>query len=167
VNERSHTSLTTLLLLHDQQKHKQTPTVDEIMRTMTIWSAKSFVAAVFLVATFLQATSAFFTSHIGFRTSKSVPGGSPLTFESNFKLHMTADPTAKKETTWDRITGPKLFKTVTNWNGIHSVPLVPLRIATGLLMIHHGTEGMCSILSVSVAFEHPNHQSCHRWVGTR
>lgn len=47
----------------------------------------------------------------------------------------------KKETTWDRITGPKLFKTVTNWNGIHSVPLVPLRILTGLLMIHHGSEG--------------------------
>ena len=23
----------------------------------------------------------------------------------------------KKETTWDRITGPKLFKTVTNWEG--------------------------------------------------
>ena len=36
----------------------------------------------------------------------------------------------KKETTWDRITGPKLFKTVTNWEGIHSVPLVPLRIMT-------------------------------------
>lgn len=47
----------------------------------------------------------------------------------------------KKETTWDRITGPKLFKTVTNWEGIHSVPLVPLRIMTGLLMIHHGSEG--------------------------
>jgi len=46
-----------------------------------------------------------------------------------------------KETTWDRITGPKLFKTVTNWNGIHSVPLVPLRIMTGLLMMHHGSEG--------------------------
>jgi putative oxidoreductase len=47
----------------------------------------------------------------------------------------------KKETTWERITGPKLFKTVTNWEGIHSVPLVPLRIMTGLLMIHHGSEG--------------------------
>ena len=46
-----------------------------------------------------------------------------------------------KETTWDRITGPKLFKTVTNWQGIHAVPLVPLRILTGLLMIHHGSEG--------------------------
>lgn len=46
---------------------------------------------------------------------------------------------AKKETTWDRITGPKLFKT--NWQGIHSVPLVPLRIMSGLLMIHHGSEG--------------------------
>ncbi|GAX23540.1 hypothetical protein FisN_14Hh283 [Fistulifera solaris] len=48
---------------------------------------------------------------------------------------------APKETTWDRITGPKLFKTVTNWQGIHAVPLVPLRILTGLLMIHHGSEG--------------------------
>ena len=46
-----------------------------------------------------------------------------------------------KETTWDRITGPKLFKTVTNWSGIHAVPLVPLRVLTGLLMIHHGSEG--------------------------
>ena len=32
-------------------------------------------------------------------------------------------------------------QTVTNWNGIHAVPLVPLRIFTGLLMIHHGSEG--------------------------
>jgi len=54
---------------------------------------------------------------------------------------MNEDDQKKKETTWDRITGPKLFKTVTNWNGIHSVPLVPLRILTGLLMIHHGSEG--------------------------
>uniref|UniRef100_A0A7R9WSE8 DoxX family protein n=1 Tax=Craspedostauros australis TaxID=1486917 RepID=A0A7R9WSE8_9STRA len=53
-------------------------------------------------------------------------------------LHLSDDG---KETTWDRITGPKLFKTVTNWQGIHSVPLVPLRILTGLLMIHHGSEG--------------------------
>lgn len=60
-------------------------------------------------------------------------------------LSMAADPEAKKETTWDRITGPKLFKTVTNWNGIHSVPLVPLRILTGLLMIHHGSEGKKSL----------------------
>ena len=64
------------------------------------------------------------------------------------QLSMAADPEAKKETTWDRITGPKLFKTVTNWNGIHSVPLVPLRILTGMLMIHHGSEGTfcCSLL---------------------
>lgn len=52
-------------------------------------------------------------------------------------LHMAGGT----ENTWDRLTGPKLFKTVTDWNGIHSVPLVPLRIATGLLMIHHGSEG--------------------------
>eukprot|EP00977_Amphora_coffeiformis_P025237 scaffold18778_cov154-Amphora_coffeaeformis.AAC.10 len=49
--------------------------------------------------------------------------------------------TKKKETTLDRITGPKLFKTVTKWEGIHAVPLVPLRIMAGLLMIHHGSEG--------------------------
>jgi|AntRauTorckE5430_2_1112549.scaffolds.fasta_scaffold08139_2 hypothetical protein len=53
-------------------------------------------------------------------------------------LFMAEDPEVKKEGILDRITGPKLFKTVTNWNGIHSVPLVPLRILTGLLMIHHG-----------------------------
>jgi len=53
----------------------------------------------------------------------------------------SSDDEPKKETTLDRLTGPKLFKTVTNWNGIHSVPLVPLRIMTGLLMIHHGSEG--------------------------
>jgi len=47
----------------------------------------------------------------------------------------------KKETTWDRMTGPKLFKTVTNWKGVHSVPLVPLRVMSGLLMVHHGSEG--------------------------
>lgn len=56
-------------------------------------------------------------------------------------LQMSDDPEVQKETTWDRITGPKLFKTVTNWQGIHSVPLVPLRILTGLLMVHHGSEG--------------------------
>ena len=61
------------------------------------------------------------------------------------RLEMAADPEAKKETTWDRITGPKLFKTVTNWSGIHSVPLVPLRILTGMLMIHHGSEGKSPI----------------------
>lgn len=61
--------------------------------------------------------------------------------QSRSQLSMAADPGAKKETFIDRLTGPKLFKTVTNWNGIHSVPLVPLRILTGLLMIHHGSEG--------------------------
>mmetsp|Transcript_107207 Transcript_107207/g.167451 ORF Transcript_107207/g.167451 Transcript_107207/m.167451 type:complete len:230 (-) Transcript_107207:96-785(-) len=48
---------------------------------------------------------------------------------------------AMKETTLDRLTGPKLFKTVTETKGIHAVPLVPLRILTGILMIHHGSEG--------------------------
>ena len=64
-------------------------------------------------------------------------------------LRQTATPTmtrrvevlTMKETTWDRLTGPKLFKTVTNWEGIHAVPLVPLRVLTGVLMIHHGSEG--------------------------
>jgi hypothetical protein len=61
------------------------------------------------------------------------------------RLSMAADPESgkPKESFVDRLTGPKLFKTVTNWNGIHSVPLVPLRILTGLLMIHHGSEGAC------------------------
>lgn len=63
--------------------------------------------------------------------------------QKDVKLAMANDDESgkKKETTWDRITGPKLFKTVTNWEGIHSVPLVPLRVMTGLLMIHHGSEG--------------------------
>jgi uncharacterized membrane protein YphA (DoxX/SURF4 family) len=49
--------------------------------------------------------------------------------------------TVEKETTWDRITGPKLFKTVKRTEGIHAVPLVPLRVIAGILMIHHGSEG--------------------------
>uniref|UniRef100_A0A6S9A6U9 PSI-J n=1 Tax=Ditylum brightwellii TaxID=49249 RepID=A0A6S9A6U9_9STRA len=66
-----------------------------------------------------------------------------LTKKSSHAFFMSSgdEVETKKETTWDRITGPKLFKTVTNWNGIHSVPLVPLRIFTGLLMVHHGSEG--------------------------
>ena len=66
-------------------------------------------------------------------------------YSSTSQLSMASDNETKKETTWDRITGPKLFKTVTNWNGIHSVPLVPLRILTGMLMIHHGSEGTCFV----------------------
>jgi len=64
----------------------------------------------------------------------------PRSFGSTARRATEQQP-PQKETTWDRITGPKLFKTVTNWSGIHSVPLVPLRIMTGLLMIHHGSEG--------------------------
>jgi len=72
----------------------------------------------------------------GIKTTKiSMPSSSTT------MLRMSSEPEKKKETTWDRITGPKLFKTVTNWQGIHSVPLVPLRVLTGLLMIHHGSEG--------------------------
>ena len=55
------------------------------------------------------------------------------------RLYMSNE--IKKETTWERMTGPKLFKSVEKIDGIHSVPLVPLRILTGLLMIHHGSEG--------------------------
>ena len=55
----------------------------------------------------------------------------------------TFDPLhlSKKESTWDRLTGPKLFKTVKRTEGIHAVPLVPLRVIAGILMIHHGSEG--------------------------
>ena len=35
---------------------------------------------------------------------------------------------SKKESTWDRLTGPKLFKTVKRTAGIHAVPLVPLDV---------------------------------------
>jgi uncharacterized membrane protein YphA (DoxX/SURF4 family) len=54
-------------------------------------------------------------------------------------LYMSSE--TKKETTWERMTGPKLFKSIEKIDGIHSVPLAPLRIVTGLLMIHHGSEG--------------------------
>ena len=32
----------------------------------------------------------------------------------------------------DRLTGPKLFKTVKKVEGIHAVPLLPLRVGSGL-----------------------------------
>lgn len=92
-----------------------------------------------IIATLLWTSSTAFAPQnaITFKLSQK----SPLaTSRSSLQMSST-DPSKKKETTWDRITGPKLFKTVTNWNGIHSVPLVPLRIMTGLLMIHHGSEG--------------------------
>mmetsp|Transcript_37044 Transcript_37044/g.110948 ORF Transcript_37044/g.110948 Transcript_37044/m.110948 type:complete len:120 (-) Transcript_37044:910-1269(-) len=75
------------------------------------------------------------------RASRSFSATGPASVAT--QLNMAADPSSeeKKETTWDRITGPKIFKTVTNWSGIHSVPLVPLRVLTGLLMVHHGSEG--------------------------
>jgi hypothetical protein len=76
-----------------------------------------------------------------FTTLNTLAVRQTLSHARNTNLAMAADPERKKETTWDRITGPKLFKTVTNWEGIHAVPLVPLRIMTGLLMIHHGSEG--------------------------
>ena len=90
--------------------------------------------------------SAFSSSTFGVgRVSSSVATARPQQQRQSFStmLNMAgADPdSSKKETTLDRIFGPKLFKTVTNWEGIHSVPLVPLRIMTGLLMVHHGSEG--------------------------
>eukprot|EP00931_Biecheleriopsis_adriatica_P014441 TRINITY_DN116254_c0_g1_i1.p1 TRINITY_DN116254_c0_g1~~TRINITY_DN116254_c0_g1_i1.p1 ORF type:complete len:227 (-),score=27.18 TRINITY_DN116254_c0_g1_i1:50-730(-) len=48
---------------------------------------------------------------------------------------------AAEESTLQKITGPKLFKSVTKIEGIHSVPLLPLRVGSGILMIHHGSEG--------------------------
>lgn len=59
--------------------------------------------------------------------------------EKSLCLYMSNE--IKSETTWERMTGPKLFKSVEKVEGIHSFPLVPLRILTGLLMIHHGSEG--------------------------
>jgi hypothetical protein len=104
---------------------------------MKIGATKARVVAVLLAVAPLPLAAAFHANHVG-SISRS---RSPVIARSHVHLHMTSDPDTKKETTWDRITGPKLFKTVTNWNGIHSVPLVPLRILTGLLMIHHGSEG--------------------------
>mmetsp|Transcript_104853 Transcript_104853/g.313259 ORF Transcript_104853/g.313259 Transcript_104853/m.313259 type:complete len:240 (+) Transcript_104853:57-776(+) len=48
---------------------------------------------------------------------------------------------AEGESTLDRLTGPKLFKSVAKVEGIHAVPLLPLRVGSGILMIHHGSEG--------------------------
>ena len=83
------------------------------------------------------------TFHVGSSSSHMNPWRSVASSSSSSSLNLgpSDESSKKKETTWDRITGPKLFKTVTNWQGIHSVPLVPLRILTGLLMIHHGSEG--------------------------
>jgi len=89
------------------------------------------------------ATVDAFQTHVQQRllTAPTASVGHHSTPAPESRLSMAADPDAKKETLLDRVTGPKLFKTVTNWNGIHSVPLVPLRILTGMLMIHHGSEG--------------------------
>ena len=113
-------------------------------------SKKLFIAAVALVLTSTSTTA--FAPACQRSTLHSISTTTPTTTRSthsrvspsqrpNMILSMAKDPDAKKETTWERITGPKLFKTVTNWEGIHAVPLVPLRILTGLLMIHHGSEG--------------------------
>lgn len=108
------------------------------------------------VSSRIQSTYAFVPVHIthgGFVSKKNavkigIPQqqSSPAITAATVVLSMAGEdetePTIKKkESVMDRLTGPKLFKTVTNWQGIHSVPLVPLRIITGLLMIHHGSEG--------------------------
>ena len=92
-------------------------------------------------ATLLAAAAFFLGSHCVESFAPQAPLG--IRHGSNARIHSTSLAMAqtKKETTWDRITGPKLFKTVTNWEGIHAFPLVPLRIMAGLLMIHHGSEG--------------------------
>mmetsp|Transcript_12596 Transcript_12596/g.17874 ORF Transcript_12596/g.17874 Transcript_12596/m.17874 type:complete len:251 (+) Transcript_12596:180-932(+) len=105
--------------------------------------------AVGCITMMMHPTNAFLVPSSSTRTSTITKKSIKPTFVETLKMSSTEDDdqseqvttTEKKETTWDRITGPKLFKTVTNWNGIHSVPLVPLRIMTGLLMIHHGSEG--------------------------
>jgi putative oxidoreductase len=94
--------------------------------TRTLWSSSS------------QSTG----SHSSTCTkSFTVSKATTIRFLALNDLEDETSATIQKETTWDRITGPKLFKTVTQWQGIHAVPLVPLRIATGLLMMHHGSEG--------------------------
>lgn len=97
----------------------------------------------YIILVLVQATFLFSSSADAFQNARVVQGPTKGGFDaqSPSQLSMAADPGAKKESFIDRLTGPKLFKTVTNWNGIHSVPLVPLRILTGLLMIHHGSEG--------------------------
>jgi putative oxidoreductase len=64
-----------------------------------------------------------------------------LVFLAGTSHALRCSPPIMKETTLDRLTGPKLFKTVAKTEGIHAAPLVPLRVLTGVLMIHHGSEG--------------------------
>lgn len=98
------------------------------------------MALIVSVAATLPSAMAFIPapSNLDGLTGPMVSRSHPPRPRSHLPLQMA---NKEKETTWDRITGPKLFKTVTNWEGIHSVPLVPLRIMAGLLMIHHGSEG--------------------------
>ena len=91
----------------------------------------------------------------GFESTETPPGDAWSTTSSALWLqwpaassHQRGTPSSRpsiplpvKETTWDRLTGPKLFKTVKRTEGIHAVPLVPLRVIAGILMIHHGSEG--------------------------
>jgi len=106
-----------------------------------VLTAKKFIRILTIVNTLLllvtiDKTDAFTTApRTPFLQNRGVTNT-----DRSFPIVMMSS-TPKKETTWDRITGPKLFKTVTNWEGIHAVPLVPLRIITGMLMIHHGSEG--------------------------
>lgn len=136
---------------------------------MNAKSTRSFLATLMLLAALSPSSLAFSTLH---DRPKSFVQRDSLIFVSHgpAALRMSSEPEAKKETTWDRITGPKLFKTVTNWNGIHSVPLAPLRIMTGLLMIHHGSEG--KLVALSELERHLKQKShllssaIHRWPRT-
>jgi uncharacterized membrane protein YphA (DoxX/SURF4 family) len=102
-------------------------------------STKKFFSTALLLGLGPCNTLAFSTPS---NNANKISGGCPSFYKKmNLAMSSNSNDEKTKETTWDRITGPKLFKTVTNWQGIHSVPLVPLRIITGLLMIHHGSEG--------------------------
>jgi len=77
------------------------------------------------------------------RTNSFICG--PGTSRPPMRVHMAAKPAislrAEGESTLDKITGPKLFKSVKKLEGVHTVPVTLLRVASGVLMIHHGSEG--------------------------
>jgi len=89
----------------------------------------------------LRTATAFTSPKLSFGVESGLIKSRPQSYVSPAVRSQGSLCMSKDETFLDRLTGPKLFKTVTNWQGIHSVPLVPLRILTGLLMIHHGSEG--------------------------
>ena len=79
------------------------------------------VTALVVVVLSSPNANAFQNNNVQTRTTPATPltnrprslSSSPSPSSSSFsQLLMAKDP---KETTWERITGPKLFKTVTNW----------------------------------------------------